>query len=294
MVPPTDPLFPGYAKENHLLDIHLGEPYNCAVTLLVHSMPYQGQYPLLLVSPYQDAPCAFPQTFLVKVYDPRYITRRYRESIPWSHQPETVAQHTIATVDLGEFDDSAMPDDDDPVACELYYQRFCAEDARRERTAYATLEHLQGNGIPRCFGSGHLSLQSRSVRPPVLLIEHISDAQTMEQLCKDRAALVQAMPSILPSAWRIFRECWEHGVEHNDVHFRNILATPAQHPTSIVLIDFSESFFREECEPGEWKRYLDHAYFGVKIPVARAAQVSRSEVERFVPADTRLESKSPR
>ncbi|KAH8093190.1 hypothetical protein BXZ70DRAFT_859241, partial [Cristinia sonorae] len=199
-----------------------------------------------------------PPTFLVKIYDPRYISRRYRRSIPWSHQAENVAQHTIATVDLGEFDDSAMPDRSDSVACELYYQRFCEEDARRERKAYSEMRHLQGNGIPRCFGSGHLSLQSRSVRPAVLLIEHISDALTLKQLCEDRAALLQAMPSILPSAWRIFRECWERGVEHNDVHLRNILVTPAQHPTSVVLIDFSEAFFREECDPGEWEGYLDH------------------------------------
>ncbi|KAJ7221682.1 hypothetical protein GGX14DRAFT_353219, partial [Mycena pura] len=130
---------------------------------------------------------------------------------------------------------------------------------------------LQGNTIPRCFGSGTRSLASerRAISPHVLLLEYIQDAKCLEDI--DPSVVDRSLGLALMKTARRFGEL---GVVHTDLNSSNILFAPAARPTRAVVIDFADSGVREEDE--------DSDYWAETLRQARDFRVMGSRLKRYL------------
>ena len=118
--------------------------------------------------------------------------------------------------------------------------------------AYTRLESLQDVAIPRLYGLGTLDLSAtrtkRAVAPPVLLLQHLDDVRSLEEL--DSPLISQAL---LDSALESVQRFTMLGVVHNDLNGSEILGFPARRPMHAFIIDFAHAIIRQdEDDDEEW------------------------------------------
>ena len=133
---------------------------------------------------------------------------------------------------------------------ELLWEEFfyrAAEDAfDSELAAYSRLKDLQGEGIPRLYTSGNLTVDPlRPISPHVIALEYIPS----ESLSTINPSTVPR--SLARSLITTVRSFASHGIIHCDIRPDNILFS--QEPSRVVVIDFGQSILREDEPDSEWE-----------------------------------------
>ena len=193
---------------------------------------------------------------VVKIYDPRFLNHRGRSkrrpARPWSFALEAEAVRRSTPDPLVEF--PPHPDVHDRVGWEMWYYRQMERAFLSEEESYKRLLDLQGHGVPRCFGSGRLILPDRAFFPHVVLLEYIPDAVNLKDIT------VRPRSSIIASLTKTVSSFGALGVTHNDLNLGNILFTPSDDPTRVVVIDFGESALRKDEPDDEWSSIVESNY----------------------------------
>ncbi|KZP28087.1 hypothetical protein FIBSPDRAFT_817674 [Athelia psychrophila] len=241
------------------LRLHLaGSPTTVELEVVQAFTPFTWSQ-VLLVKLSIQSPTALPSPFILKTFDPRFIGERLKTS-PWSSSGEAKAVRSrILEVDPnfrgsrepGYDDDS---DDEDFVKppmekvleeWEEYWWQYSAKQHQNESSAYAALPFLQGNGIPRCYGSGTMDLPGRAICPRALLLEYIQGSKTLRDVHPSAVgdALVKSLITTV--------ELMQERVMHDDMNPGNILFSPGDRPTRAVLIDFGNAVMRRDGRSDE-------------------------------------------
>jgi hypothetical protein len=188
---------------------------------------------------------------IAKVYDPRFFSHRYQdkdELRPWSYTAEAEAAEKRPSHPISEFEPVPWPDEGDSVGWEEWYYQYAELGFRSESEAYRLLAPLQGNSIPRCFGTGSLILaEPRAIIVHVILLEYIPDAETLGDI--DPSLITPRVVESLLETARVFGQL---GVSHNDLNPGDILFSPGGRPTRAIVIDFGSSYVREEESDEKW------------------------------------------
>ena len=207
-------------------------------------------------------PIQLPDTFIVKVYDPKYMDNRLpfksRPARPWSLEAEQAAatrregkgcSGRDASYNLADWPE----EEEDKTGWEEWYFQSAEDQYYHESGAYKHLESIQGTTVPRCYGYGTLDLPERAIFPHVLVIEYISDAETLEKV--DPACVSLELAQSLVNG---IKEVNRLGVVHTDLNPGNILFSPRDQPTRAVVVDFGHAGLREEEEDDEsWREVLE-------------------------------------
>ncbi|KAG5638935.1 hypothetical protein H0H81_008435 [Sphagnurus paluster] len=112
--------------------------------------------------------------------------------------------------------------------------------------------------IPRCFATGRLLLDERTISPRAILIEYLPDAKTLRDV--EPSVVDLALAQSLVQTARAFADL---GVVHTDLNLGNILFVPGTRPTRAIIIDFAESGVREDEDDEEWLRIVTFNYDAV-------------------------------
>lgn len=209
----------------------------------------------------------FPSSFLLilKVYDPRYNLKECRRTafhpnLPWSYQAELEAAKSRKP--LPNYDGGGFPvppeydsedEDADPVRWEEYLYQCADVNFRDELRAYKLLEPLQGNGIPRCFGSGRLILENtntpRAISPRAILLEYLPNSKSLADVNPDLIT-----PALVSSIMQTVKSFGPLGVTHGDLgNYGNIQFTfDPPLPPRACIIDFGGSSLRWGEPDEDW------------------------------------------
>ena len=134
----------------------------------------------------------------------------------------------------------------DELLWEEFFYRATEEAFESELAAYALLHDLQGEGIPRHYASGHLTVDLlRPISPHVIAIEYIPGE-----------SLSTINPSSVPHSLArslITTVCAfaSHGIIHCDIRADNILFS-LKAPWAVVIV-FGQSALREDESDSEWE-----------------------------------------
>ena len=217
-------------------------PFTKAVVLLAHS------------------PDLGPDPVIVKIYDPRFLDERLSDTPtcpprPWSLKAERAAD---AIWDVPYHPNDVWerePEDAKGRAAraalwEKHFRRLSTNSFGYERAVYDRLLPLQGSAIPRLLATGTIiPPDERAIRPPAVIIEYIPDAVS---LCDVPAELVT--PELCTTLLRIVDSFGSYGVVHTDMNWNNVLFTPRERPTRVVVIDFGCGGVRmEDQDEEDWK-----------------------------------------
>ncbi|CAG7847215.1 SubName: Full=Uncharacterized protein {ECO:0000313/EMBL:CCA66792.1} [Serendipita indica DSM 11827] len=259
---------PSYYKPGAILTLQLApDDITCLVEVIKPFIPFTISQVLLCkpaesqTEPSHPLIDQLPEAFIVKVYDPRYMDHRLpfksRPARPWSLDGEQEAATRReergcpgrdANYDLANWPE----EDDDKPGWEEWYFQSAEDQYYHESEAYKRLEPVQGVTIPRCYGYGTLKLPQRAISPHILVIEYISDAETLEKI--DPACVP---PELAQSLLNGIKEVNQLGVVHTDLNPGNILLTPRDRPTRAVVIDFGHAGLREEEDDETWREVLE-------------------------------------
>ncbi|KAI1784117.1 hypothetical protein LXA43DRAFT_246888 [Ganoderma leucocontextum] len=195
-----------------------------------------------------------PDPVIVKIYDPRFLDERlvdtpHRAARPWSLEAERAANALMDDPfnrrDLYEDE----PEDAEGRAAraalwEKYFRLLSADFFKSEREVYDRLAPLQGSAIPRFLFAGTvLPPDERAIQLPAVVVEYIPDAVSLADVPVD---VVE--PELCATLLRVVDSFASYGVIHVDVNWNNILFTPRERPTRVVVIDFGHGRVREEDE----------------------------------------------
>ncbi|KAJ7067875.1 hypothetical protein C8F01DRAFT_978646 [Mycena amicta] len=198
-------------------------------------------------------------SFILKVYDPRFLQHRNGTHSSAPH-PWTLAAETTAARrrEFGAHTQTYLrtwwPDDNDAAGWEEYYHHNLQEMFKNELAAYTRLIPLQGRSIPICHAHGtlvHPSPSNRLVVPRVLLLSHIS-GPNLRAIHPSRVD-----PHVGRGLIDTIRAFGALGVLHEDLRPENVLLTPSDHPLMCFVIDFGNSEVREEQSDQEWDWTLE-------------------------------------
>ncbi|KAF7331841.1 hypothetical protein MKEN_00064200 [Mycena kentingensis (nom. inval.)] len=230
---------------------------NVCVTVAKALTPFTMSQ-VLLVDVYPPVPNILPAataSFILKVYDPRFLQHRKgtKNSAPhpWTLAAEATAarrRELAVTQDLRTF----WPDDHDAAGWEEYYHHNLQEMFVNELSAYEHLLPLQGRSIPICYAHGNLVPDSqRAIVPRVLLLSHISGPNI-------RAVHPSRIPThVGRGLLDTIRAIGALGVVHDDIRADNILLAPADHPARAWVIDFGNARVRQDESDEEWDWVLE-------------------------------------
>ncbi|PIL34720.1 hypothetical protein GSI_03501 [Ganoderma sinense ZZ0214-1] len=187
-----------------------------------------------------------PDPVVLKIYDPRFLDERLLDTPhcparPWSLELEKAADaiwdDPFDELDLWE-DQPAAEDADGRAAraalWEKHYRILSTGCFKDEREVYDRLRPLQGSAIPRLLATGTvLPPDERAVQPPAVVLEYIHDAVS---LCDVPVDVVT--PELCANLLHVVDGFAGRGVVHADVNWNNVLFTPRDRPTRVVIIDF--------------------------------------------------------
>ncbi|KAG6326453.1 hypothetical protein ID866_12636 [Astraeus odoratus] len=240
-----------------VLSLVLGPKSSPAVFRVLRSFTPFTKAQVYLVRP--EADTDLPSPVILKIYDPRFLDER-RTDRPWALASESIAAEKR---DRGEVPDgfNAYHLDDEvkvePWHWEAYYFRLMKDTFDGEIEAYRRLVHLQGQFIPKLYGSGKLLSYppgSRAIDPPVALLEYIPGV-TLRDI--DSA---KVLPELYMPLIPVVASFADFGVLHYDVNQNNIMFTPSEAPQRAVIIDFGSAVLRPEGMSDEvWKDTVETA-----------------------------------
>ncbi|KAJ7255259.1 hypothetical protein C8J57DRAFT_1345885 [Mycena rebaudengoi] len=215
---------------------------------------------VLLVKIDSPVPDILPEecsTFVLKVYDPRFLQHRKGSKSSAPH-PWTLAAETTAAkrriFGAETYLPTWWPADSDTAGWEEYYHANLQQIFKNELSAYNRLLSLQGTSIPHCFAHGQLVISTpplRMVVPHVLLLSYIPGPTL-------RAVNPARVPGhVARSIIDIVRSFGILGVVHDDLRADNVLVSPSEaEPTRAVFIDFGNATVRASESDEEWERTL--------------------------------------
>ena len=213
--------------------------------------PFTKSQVLLVEIKQQETARPWPETAVLKIYDPKYLDERQDGSKmnEWTAKAEADAKQQREAgayepwdedfLFADEFDDCT---EEAAAKREEYYYRLMTECYTSELAAYQALETMQGRHIPRLYTHGIIDTgPTRALNPPFILIEYISDAVKLadvDPISDD----IQRMGADLCTAVDQFQSL---GVAHADINKHNILTCPDR----VVLIDFGCAAVRSVMNP---------------------------------------------
>jgi hypothetical protein len=227
---------------------------------------------------------------VLKLYDRRFSTqlREDCEVLPWTPEIEKQYQDFVNCDDAREFFsywDAEKERDDEWSAGyvsnhsrwttakrETYLHWECNETYEGEKKAYELMSHIQGEHVPRIFGSVVLD------QPSIVKKVDDEDEDEDEETTDDMDKAINSIPgilmqhiegfhltdlhkhlpsehwqSILDSAVRTIGYIQNCGIYNRDVNTRSIMVDSQTHRT--MMIDFGLVCFREDSESErEWER----------------------------------------
>ncbi|KAM6494986.1 hypothetical protein JOM56_009609 [Amanita muscaria] len=188
-----------------------------------------------------------PQTFILKVFDPRFYSHRLlegsRPARPWTLETETTAAAARKEQNRGRdpgFVPRPRPEDDDAPGWEEWYYQKAEAQHHAEISAYDRLKVLQATTLVHCYGTGLLQLPQRAIVPHAILLEFIPDAKTLDQV-DPKVVSANLIHSLSETAGEFGRL----GVVHTDFHEGNILFSPGDQPVRAVIIDLGTLVFEK-------------------------------------------------
>ncbi|KAG6331095.1 hypothetical protein ID866_7992, partial [Astraeus odoratus] len=228
---------------NFVLSLVLDAKSSPAVFRVLRSFTPFTKALVYLVRP--EADTDLPSPLILKIYDPRFLDERYTDH-SWTLAAESIAAEKR---DRGEVPDAfnAYYLDDgvesEPWHWEAHYFRIMKETFDAEIEAYKRLVHLQGQFIPKLYGSGKLLSYppgSRAIDPPAALLEYIPGV-TLRDIDPARVC-----PDLYKPLIPVVASFADFGVLHYDINQNNIIFTPSEAPQRAVIIDFGSAGLRPE------------------------------------------------
>ncbi|KAF7798741.1 hypothetical protein EIP86_009966 [Pleurotus ostreatoroseus] len=187
---------------------------------------------------------------VAKVYDTRYIHHRTVFGKPWSRAAEEAAAQRHCGVSKPGLQMPLAPETDDAVDWEEFYYRQSTAMFWNEVQAYDRLQVMQDLSIPRLYATGSVDVadtaELRAITSPVLLMQHITDVQSLENL---DAHLISR--PLLESALQTVQRFTMLGVLHGDMKASEILCYPARRPMHAFIVDFGNARIRGKEERDE-------------------------------------------
>jgi serine/threonine protein kinase len=191
-------------------------------------------------------------SFILKVYDPRFLQHRQGSKSSAPH-PWTLAAETIAARRREFGADTYLPtwwpDDSDTAGWEQYYHGNLQQIFKNELAAYTRLLPLQGQSIPLCYAHGTLVLPSpakRMVVPRVLLLSYVQ-GPSLRAVHPSRVT-----PTVARALIDTVRTFGALGVIHDDLRPDNILLSPSEDPSRAFVLDFGNAEVRTDQSDEEW------------------------------------------
>ncbi|KAM5545662.1 hypothetical protein V8D89_000700 [Ganoderma adspersum] len=201
-----------------------------------------------------------PDPVVVKIYDPRFLDERLQDTAhcparPWSLELERAAD-AIWDDPFDQLDIWAdEPEDAEGRAAlaalwEKHFRILSTGCFKAECEVYDRLRPLQGSAIPRLLLTATvIPPDERAVQPPAVVLEYIPDAIS---LCDVPVDLATA--ELCASLLGVVDSFAGRGVVHADVNWNNILFTPRDRPTRVVVIDFGCGGIRTEDQDDQaWR-----------------------------------------
>ncbi|KAJ6532687.1 hypothetical protein DFH09DRAFT_1407917 [Mycena vulgaris] len=228
---------------------------NVQATVVKALTPFTMSQVLLvdIDSPIPDILPATKTSFILKVYDPRFLQHRKGTKSsaphPWTLAAETTAARRRA-FGADTFLPTWWPDDADAAGWEEYYHANAQQIFKNELAAYTRLRSLQDRAIPRCHAHGTLVLPTpakRMVVPHVLLLSHVP-GPALRAVHPARVA-----PPVARALVDTVRAFGVLGVIHDDLRPDNILLFPGDDPERAFVIDFGNAEVRAEQTDEEWE-----------------------------------------
>ncbi|KAJ6616424.1 hypothetical protein B0H10DRAFT_2036930 [Mycena sp. CBHHK59/15] len=202
--------------------------------------------------PIPDVLVPAESSFILKVYDPRFLQHRKGTKSSAPH-PWTIAAETTAAKRriLGAqiYLPTWWPDDADAAGWEEYYHANLQQIFKNELAAYTKLRALQGRAVPWCFAHGTFVLPSparRMVVPRVLLLSHVPGPN----LRAVHPTLVA--PPVARALVDTVRAFGVLGVIHDDLRADNVILSPSDEPSRAVVLDFGNAQVRTGQSDEEW------------------------------------------
>jgi hypothetical protein len=271
------------ADENSFTVVRTFQPFTMAQVLLVESSSIASSKAVL------------------KVYDPRFMDHSRNSKMfksyktTWSHSTEAEATRIRqakgpepwAFIEIGKW-----PGEDDQVGWEEWFYQRARSMYYNEVTAYDRLKCLQGAGIPILLGHGQLCIPrlggepSRAIIPNFTLMSYVDDSITLENIDPN---ILRNYPMAIRSVLSTTAHFSGLGVIHNDPALNNYLFTPSTAPKRAVVIDFGNSFCREEEDDEEWAEIAEQndPMSQARYNIARALGMkSGKELDEYLSAFT--------
>lgn len=242
---------PQYYHPDRRLRIDCAGGY-VAVSVVQVFLPFTTSQVLLvrLEDNYAHIPALIGSLLIAKVYDTRFLHHRTVFGKPWSYLAEEEAARRHGGESRPDLPLPPPPDNSDAVEWEEFYYRQSTAMFWNEVKAYERLGDMQDMSIPRLYAVGSVCLagtgSKRAITPPVLLLQHISDVQSLEEL--DAQLITQPL---LDSAMETIQRFTMSGVIHGDLRASEILCYPAHRPVHAFIIDFGNARTRKEGEGDE-------------------------------------------
>ena len=201
-----------------------------------------------------------PDPVVVKIYDPRFLDERlldtrHSRTGPWSLESERAADaiwdEPFDDLDLyGDAPQDASARAARAALWEKYYRILSTGSFKDECEVYDRLRPLQGSAIPRLITTGTIiPPEERAIQPQAIVIEYIPDSIS---LCDVPVDVVT--PELCAALFRTVDSFAGLGVVHADVNWNNILFTPSERPTRVVVIDFGCGGIRTEDQDDDaWR-----------------------------------------
>ncbi|KAJ7477232.1 hypothetical protein B0H11DRAFT_1296658 [Mycena galericulata] len=228
---------------------------NVQATVVKAFTPFTMSQVLLvdIIPPVPDILPTEKTSFVLKVYDPRFLQHRKGTKSsaphPWTLAAESTAARRRA-FGASTYLPTWWPDDADAAGWEEYYHANLQQIFKNELAAYTRLLPLQGQSIPLCHAHGTLVLPSpakRMVVPRVLLLSHVA-GPSLRAVNPARIALPVARG--LVDTIRAFGAL---GVVHDDLRADNVLFSPSDDPSRAFVIDFGNAEVRTDQSDEEWE-----------------------------------------
>jgi serine/threonine protein kinase len=240
------------------LSLRLSDETHLSLQVIKRFLPFTKSQ-VYLVRP--EPVNGLPSEIILKVYDPRYLDDRIppptTHLIPrvWTLEAEILAaRHRQEIVD-GKLTDEFTVDllygeeEAEPHFWEEHFFRLLKECWQSEVDALNRLKPLQGTIVPKLYGSGNIipPANTRGIQPLAALIEYIPGTP----LADVEAGKLNIPPAVVHPLLEGVKKLKGLGVFHSDINDHNILASPSENPTRLVLIDFGCAGVRRDEESDE-------------------------------------------
>ncbi|VDC07910.1 unnamed protein product [Peniophora sp. CBMAI 1063] len=266
------PSFPNHQVHLQLSDVRLSDHHG------LQRLPNLGQFTFTIIKVFEpvtqavvvlarcDAVSASP--VVIKIYDPRYLTNRFKNHYTNSHpRPWTLdaeAAVGLNPVPLSELERGVPLElrEPEPTSAdgqrhraarwELHFQTQSRQSFEAEYKAYTRLADLQGSVVPRVLGVGRQVFPSepRFYQPRALVFEFI------EGITIESAPSTVVTPQLIAQLYQDIRLFAPRGVVHGDLRWSNVILSPAQSPKRAVVIDFGQARVREDETDKDWEEVV--------------------------------------